>query len=109
VARHPLDMAVSLYHHYVNLDFARIRELAGQPQSQPEPDGRPAALPSFPSLPEWIQSWIDNDPAPTEKPDSLPGVMRHLTDAWSRRSEPNVVLKHYDDLSADLAGEMRRL
>lgn len=35
VARHPLDMAVSLYHHYGNLDVARIRELAGQP----EPDG----------------------------------------------------------------------
>ncbi len=33
----------------------------------------------------------------------------HATDAWSRRHEPNVVLAHYADLSADLEGEMRRL
>ena len=33
----------------------------------------------------------------------------HATDAWSRRHEPNVVLVHYADLSADLEGEMRRL
>ena len=41
--------------------------------------------------------------------DSLPGVMWHLTDAWARRDEPNMVLVHYEDLSADLDGEMRRL
>jgi aryl sulfotransferase len=35
--------------------------------------------------------------------------MWHLADAWARRSEPNIVLVHYDDLSADLAGEMRTL
>jgi aryl sulfotransferase len=104
VARHPLDMAVSLYHHYANLAVVRIRELAGQ--RQPEPDGPPAPRPP---LREWLLSWIDHDPSPTEKLDSLPGVMRHLTDAWSRRSESNVLLVHYDDLSADLAGEMRRL
>ena len=104
VARHPLDMAVSLYHHYANLDVVRIRELAGQPQ--PEPDSPQAPRPP---LHDWLLSWIDHDPRPTEKPDSLPGAMWHVTDAWSRRAEPNVVLVHYDDLSADLAGEMRRL
>ena len=31
VARHPLDMAVSLYHQSANLDRARIAELTGQP------------------------------------------------------------------------------
>jgi hypothetical protein len=35
--------------------------------------------------------------------------MWHLSDAWARRHQPNVVLVHYDDLSADLGGEMRRL
>ncbi len=35
--------------------------------------------------------------------------MRHLADAWARRGEPNVVLVHYDDLLADLEGQMRRL
>ena len=41
--------------------------------------------------------------------DSLPGVMWHLSDAWARRGQPNIVLVHYQDLSADLDGEMRRL
>jgi hypothetical protein len=41
--------------------------------------------------------------------DGLPGVLWHLSDAWRRRSEPNVVLVHYDDLMADLEGQMRRL
>jgi aryl sulfotransferase len=41
--------------------------------------------------------------------DSLPGVMWHLSDAWARRSQPNVLLVHYDDLLHNLDGEMRRL
>jgi aryl sulfotransferase len=36
-------------------------------------------------------------------------VMWHLSDAWARRAEPNLVLVHYDDLLADRGGEMRRL
>ena len=35
--------------------------------------------------------------------------MLHLSDAWGRRHDPNVVLLHYDDLLADLDGAMRRL
>jgi hypothetical protein len=97
-----LDMAVSLYHQGDNLDRERIRRLTGQP----EPDGQ--AVPR-PPLHEWLVSWIDRDVRPREEMDSLPGVMWHLSDAWARRDEPNVVLVHYDDLSADLEGEMRRL
>lgn len=100
-ARHPLDMAVSLYHHYANLDVRRITELAGQPDP-----GTPA--PPLP-LRQWLLSWITQDCEPRQRPDSLPGVMRHIGDAWSRRAEPNVVLVHYNDLVADLKGEMQHL
>jgi aryl sulfotransferase len=31
VARHPLDAAVSLYHHYANLDVRRLRQLQELP------------------------------------------------------------------------------
>jgi hypothetical protein len=35
--------------------------------------------------------------------------MWHLSDAWSRRAEPNVLLVHYDNLCADLDRQMRWL
>jgi len=73
-----------------------------------------APAPSEPPAPrrplaEWLRGWIDWDADAHEYLDSLPGVVWHATDAWSRRHEPNVVLAHYADLSSDLEGEMRRL
>jgi aryl sulfotransferase len=102
VARDPLDMAVSLYHQSSNLNRARMRELTGQP----EPN---ESAPNPPSLHEWLLSWTQWEGSPAEQLDSLPGVMWHLSDAWARREQPNIVLVHYDDLQADLDGEMRRL
>ncbi|MDG4836995.1 sulfotransferase domain-containing protein [Micromonospora sp. WMMD967] len=102
VARHPLDMAVSLYHQAGNLDRARLAELTGQPA--PSGPGRKRV-----PVEQWLRSWIDQEVDPRAELDSLPGVMLHLTDAWARRHEPNVELVHYDDLLADLGGEMRRL
>ncbi len=102
VARHPLDAAVSLYHQGDNLDRERIRHLTGQAEPDEPPAPRPPVRP-------WLLSWIDRDATPADQLDSLPGVLWHLSDAWSRHGEPNVVLTHYDDLCADLDGEMRRL
>jgi hypothetical protein len=102
VARHPLDAAVSLYYQSLNLDRALMRRLSGQP----EPAQPPAPKPP---VEQWLPSYIDEEVDPREDLDSLPGMMWHLSDAWARRDEPNVVLVHYDDLSADLEGEMRRL
>ncbi|MEV6487859.1 sulfotransferase domain-containing protein [Actinoplanes sp. NPDC051633] len=100
VARHPLDMAVSMFHQSRNLDRARIAELTGGPVStyQPAP------------IKEALLRWIDRDVSPAEAMDSLPGVMWHLSDAWQRAaSSDNVLLVHYADLSADLDAEMRRI
>jgi hypothetical protein len=102
VARHPLDLAVSLYHQGGNIDRARLRELTGAP----EPAG-PAA--SRPGPHEWLLAWVDRETTPTAQMDSLPGVLHHLADAWSRRHQHNVVLVHYDDLREDLGGQMCRL
>jgi aryl sulfotransferase len=108
-ARHPLDTAVSLYHQGDNLDRAKIRALTGAP----EPAGPP---PPRKPLHDWLLSYISGDAAPwivsshpREDLDSLPGLMWHLSDAWARRHEANVLLVHYDDLSAGLEGQMRRI
>jgi aryl sulfotransferase len=102
VARHPLDMAVSLYHQGDNLDRERIRELTGQHEP-------PAPVTSRRPLHEWLRWWIEEDADPREHMDSLPGVLWHVSDAWGRREASNVVLMHYTDLADDLEAEMRRL
>jgi hypothetical protein len=109
VARHPLDMAVSLYHQSANLNRPRMAELisGAEPGTQAAPADQ--AKSPRPSVVEALRRWIDRDVAPAEALDSLPGVMWHLSDAWRRRHDPNMVLVHYADLSTDLAGEMRRL
>jgi hypothetical protein len=94
-------MAVSLFHQGANLNRERLAELTGGPA--------PAAGQERPPVAESLKRWIDRDATPAAEMDSLPGVMWHLSDAWRRRHEPNVLLVHYADLSNDLAGEMTRI
>ena len=96
-ARHPLDTFVSLRHHLDNIEGARLQDLIG-----------PAA-PAGPDEPvhDGLLRWIADDSDPRRYPESLPAVMWHLSGAWARRTEPNVLLVHYDDLCADLEGQMR--
>jgi hypothetical protein len=100
VARHPLDMAVSLYHQGANIDRDRLAELTGSPVRQAGPH-KP--------LHDWLVEWVRADDDPHDYLDCLPGVAWHYTDAWARRAAANVVLVHYDDLLRDLGGQMRRL
>jgi len=100
VARHPLDLAVSLYHQGANIDRARLAALTGVPAR---------SVQERPAVHDWLADWIRRDVTALEQPDSLVGVLHHLGDAWSRRAAPNVLLVHYADLLADLEGEMRRV
>ncbi len=101
VARHPLDAAVSLYHQGENLDRERLAELTGNPSGA-------NSVPT-PPLEQWLNDWIDWDGPVTERLDSLPGVMWHLSDAWARRTQANVILVRYEDLLADLETQMSEL
>jgi aryl sulfotransferase len=124
VARHPLDMAVSLFHQGDNLDRERMAELLSPGKPKPAPQQEPAIRQDqaarqdqatrqrptqAPTVHDSLLRWIDHDVTPAEAMDSLPGVMWHLTDAWHRRDDHNVLLVHYADLVADLEAEMRRI
>jgi hypothetical protein len=103
VARHPLDMAVSLYHQGDNIDRQRMAELTGTP---------PRPVSPRPSEHDWLVRWTTTRCTPLEQPDSLVGVLHHVTDAWRRRDRPDgpqVLLVHYADLLEDLPGQMRRI
>jgi hypothetical protein len=103
VARHPLDMAVSLYHQGDNINRTVVAELTGQAPRDP-------AMPaSRLGLRDWMLAWMESTAPPLERLDALPGVLWHFADAWRRRDEPNVTLVHYHDLSVGLADEMRRM
>ncbi|HSS67677.1 MAG TPA: GNAT family N-acetyltransferase [Nocardioidaceae bacterium] len=101
VARQPIDMAVSLYHQGANLDRERIASLAGQPPPEPSPERPP--------LHEWLVEWVDGDAEPLWL-ESIHGVLAHVADARSRATRnDNVVVVRYEDLLADLDGQMRLL
>jgi hypothetical protein len=109
VGRHPLDLAVSLYHQGNNINRDRLAELTGVMPDQPRPDRPPR-----PCVHDWLVRWIDRDDAPVDSPDCLPGVLWHISDAWARRADPGidgptVLLVHYDELSANLEYQMRKL
>jgi aryl sulfotransferase len=103
VARHPLDMAVSLFHQGNNVDRARLAELTGVPATSPVRDQ--------PSVHDWLWAWIQEETTAQEQMDSLVGVIHHIQDAWRRQQDPrvDVMLVHYADLSVDLEGSMRAI
>jgi hypothetical protein len=100
IGRHPLDAALSLHHHLLN-QAPESADGAPHPPVRP-PHSRPLMSPR-----ESLLHWIDAEPAPPI--DYLPEMLQHLSAAWARRSDPNVVLLHYEDLAADLESEMRGL
>jgi aryl sulfotransferase len=94
VARHPLDAALSFYYH---LQLVGDAGKARPPHQNEDPR-------------EWLLHQIDALSAEGQAPGRfLANALRVPVGAWPRRDEPNVVLLHYEDLSADLPGEMGSL
>jgi hypothetical protein len=109
VGRDPRDVAVSSKNHMDNLDldrFLSLRESAVGLDDLAElmPDGPP---PANQDGRERLRTWIEGDDPGAGM--SLVGVVHHLDQFWRRRQEPGVALFHYQDMLADLPGEMRRL
>jgi hypothetical protein len=104
-ARHPLDAFVSLCRHNEIIGPPPEPRLTGEPRP-PEPPPPPM---SREMMHDALLRWIAGDNDPRRALDSLPGFMWHLSVAWARRGESNVLLVHYDDLLADLEGQMRWL
>src|SRR5206468_6719674 len=109
VGRDPRDVAVSGAHHMSNLDVDRFLEAraaaVGLEDLAELGVGKPG--PATPPTPaEQLRTWIEDDSDVTVM--SLTFTVRHLSTCWERRDLPNVVLYHYDDLLADLPGQIGR-
>src|SRR3954470_9506217 len=111
VGRDPRDVALSMDHHIDNMDFdaflvARDRaaaidgiELGPLPPRQPRPDDERARF--------W--QWVDDETPSTQIGSSLRRTVEHLQTFSDADDDLDIVFLHYDDLQADLEGQMRHL
>jgi aryl sulfotransferase len=99
VARHPLDLAISIYHRTTH-GRGRTDGGAGARSSR-----RPIRSPR-----EALLHFTNRDSGGRGLEfATLRSVLQQLSCAWEHRDAPNVVFVHYEDLLGDLAGQMRSL
>jgi len=118
VARDPRDVALSFANHQDNLDLVAVQAaieasaaIEGSSAVTAEQLPPPASLtpPPEATLADRFWLWVDDPTPPTLIGSSLVRTVEHLASFWEVRDRPNVVLLHYDDLQADLEGQMRAL
>ncbi len=111
VGRDPRDVAMSMAHHFDNMNFEAFLGLIDKavglesladviPTEVPQPLERPI---------DRFWEWVDDVSKPGQSVSGLGNTLHHLDTYWMARDQPNVVLLHYGDLKGDLPGEMRRL
>jgi aryl sulfotransferase len=111
VGRDPRDVALSMDHHIDNMDigaFLEARERAATIDGielgplrppPPRPDGERDRF--------W--QWVDDETPSTQVGSSLRRTVEHLQTFRDAGDDLDVVSLHYDDLKADLEGQMRQL
>src|SRR5579862_5048842 len=82
---------------------------SSSPGSPPTP--WPWPPPTRPEDPrEYLVQWMGELEAALDQPGGAVSTFFGFeTTYWRERTRPNLLLVHYDDLQADLAGEMRRI
>jgi hypothetical protein len=111
VGRDPRDVAVSMYHHRQNQDRDTVMQARAQAVGLDDVEELLALdPPANADTPEaFFWHWIANPAAPVQTSSSLRSTLHHYGQALRAADRANVVVLHYGDLQADLAGEMRRL
>jgi hypothetical protein len=112
VGRDPRDVALSMNRHIDNMDigaFLETRERAAAidgvelgplPASRPRPDGERDRF--------W--QWVDDETPSTRSGGvSLRFTVEHLQTFRDAADDLDIVFLHYDELKADLEGQMRQL
>jgi hypothetical protein len=111
VGRDPRDVALSMDRHIDNMDrgaFVEARERAAAIDGielgplnppQPRPDGERDRF--------W--RWVDDDAPSTEIGSTLRRTVEHVQTFRAAADDLDIVSLHYDELKADLEGQMRQL
>jgi aryl sulfotransferase len=98
LARDGKDVVWSWYNHLVRMKD----EFYDMVNSLPGDYGPPFARPTM-EIREFFHDWLDNDAAPCWP------YWSNVQSWWDIHEAPNVMLVHYNDLKADMPGEMRRI
>jgi aryl sulfotransferase len=92
----------------LNALFAARRNAVGLADLDELPPGGPQEIP--PTEIERFWQWVDNPAPASESSANLAGLAHHIRTFWpATAGASNLVLLHYDDLQADLEGQMRQL
>ena len=100
------DACVSMHNHMLGI---RRESMMGAVKSAPPEllaSGPPAQTPEDPH--DWFLQWMDAAERYRPGVPDVPFCEFELT-YWARRREPWLLFVHYNDLKADLEGEMRRI
>ena len=105
-ARGGLDACFSFHNHFLNFTPQAIGNI--QRIAEEDGGGPAEAPPETPENPrDFYLSWIQ--PAPFAGAPSVDSFFDIERSYWSERERTNLLLVHYNDLKADLKGEMRRI
>ncbi|HEX5095668.1 MAG TPA: sulfotransferase domain-containing protein [Acidimicrobiia bacterium] len=111
VGRDPRDVALSMDHHIDNMDvgaFVEARERAAAIDGiELGPLRPPRGRPDDERARFW--RWVDDDTPSTESGSTLRFTVEHVQSFRDAADDLDVVFLHYDDLQADLEGQMREL
>jgi len=111
VGRDPRDVALSMDHHIDNMDvggFLEQREQAAAIDGiELGPLHRPPPRPDGDRDRFW--RWVDDETPSTHSGSTLRYTVEHLQSFRDAADDLDVVSLHYDDLKADLEGQMRAL
>ena len=108
VARDGRDVCMSYHHHcrgFTDATLAALNKSGMDDESFARPYPAIAADPG-----EFFHHWITTGATPDAADGSPAMSFFHFEKTWwDARARPNVLLVHYNDLKADLPGEMRRI
>jgi aryl sulfotransferase len=103
-ARAGLDACFSFHNHFLNFTPQAISSIS-EIDKKDGGTGEPPPTPEDPR--EFFHSWMANDTR-----DGIPTADTFFDlerTYWQERKRPNLLMVHYNDLKADLSGEMKRI
>jgi len=108
VGRDPRDVALSWEHHRENMDLVNFITARASAVGLDDLEGLEPPSPESEDPVERFWAWADGEPGFTNMM-TLSSLLEHFQTFWDVRDRRNVALFHYNDLLADLPGQIVRL